>query len=140
MQWFVGHTIRNDADKEDPRLNIVGKANLAGLPPHDGPLAGPRYPIQALESGREQSIRIGKPELGLLGRSYPVCLLGAGHPPGTMARSRAPGIPSKRPKAAASTAFELGNRGPRLSGPTARGCGRRQYCAVLKLLGACWIT
>ena len=33
MGWFVGHTVRGDADKSDPRLDLVGKANLRELPP-----------------------------------------------------------------------------------------------------------
>ena len=32
LAWFVGHVVRNDADKQDVRLNLVA-ANLKGLPP-----------------------------------------------------------------------------------------------------------
>lgn len=32
IEWFVGHLLANDADKEDPRLDIAN-ANLTGLPP-----------------------------------------------------------------------------------------------------------
>lgn len=31
MKWFVKHVIRTDADKDDPRINVVA-ANLQGLP------------------------------------------------------------------------------------------------------------
>lgn len=31
MGWFVKHALKNDADKSDPRLDLNGKANLAGL-------------------------------------------------------------------------------------------------------------
>ncbi len=33
MGWFVGHTIKSEADKADPRLDLIKKANLKGLPP-----------------------------------------------------------------------------------------------------------
>ncbi|MCJ2124621.1 alpha/beta hydrolase [Methylobacterium sp. J-077] len=33
MGWFYDQTVRNDADRSDPRLDIVGKADLKGLPP-----------------------------------------------------------------------------------------------------------
>lgn len=33
MAWFVSNVVRSDADKQDPRLDLVGKADLAGLPP-----------------------------------------------------------------------------------------------------------
>ena len=33
MAWFVDNTVRSPADVNDPRLNIVGRANLRGLPP-----------------------------------------------------------------------------------------------------------
>ena len=33
IEWFVKNTITGPADLQDPRLNIVGKANLQGLPP-----------------------------------------------------------------------------------------------------------
>ncbi|MCJ2019997.1 alpha/beta hydrolase [Methylobacterium sp. E-065] len=33
MAWFYDQTVRNDADRADPRLDIVGKADLKGLPP-----------------------------------------------------------------------------------------------------------
>jgi acetyl esterase len=33
MAWFVKHTIGSDADKEDPRLDLIGKADLRQLPP-----------------------------------------------------------------------------------------------------------
>ena len=33
IEWFVKNTIAQPADVQDPRLNIVGKANLRGLPP-----------------------------------------------------------------------------------------------------------
>jgi len=33
MEWFLGHVIRSDQDKQDPRLDLVGKANLRDLPP-----------------------------------------------------------------------------------------------------------
>jgi len=32
MKWFVKHIFANDADAQDPRINIVEKANLSGLP------------------------------------------------------------------------------------------------------------
>ncbi len=32
MEWFFRNTISSPADLQDPRLDIVGKANLAGLP------------------------------------------------------------------------------------------------------------
>lgn len=32
MAWFMKHVIRSDADKADPRLDLIGKANLSGLP------------------------------------------------------------------------------------------------------------
>ncbi|HEV7874016.1 MAG TPA: alpha/beta hydrolase [Enterovirga sp.] len=33
MQWFYDNAKGSDADLQDPRLNIVGKADLKGLPP-----------------------------------------------------------------------------------------------------------
>jgi acetyl esterase/lipase len=33
MQWFVEKVTRSQADLQDPRLNVVGRANLRGLPP-----------------------------------------------------------------------------------------------------------
>ena len=33
MEWFVKNTIRSEQDLQDPRLDLVGKANLKGLPP-----------------------------------------------------------------------------------------------------------
>ena len=33
MAWFYDQTVRTDADRSDPRLDIVGKADLKGLPP-----------------------------------------------------------------------------------------------------------
>ncbi|MCJ2100708.1 alpha/beta hydrolase [Methylobacterium sp. E-046] len=33
MGWFYDQTVRNDADRSDPRIDIVGKADLKGLPP-----------------------------------------------------------------------------------------------------------
>lgn len=33
MAWFYDQAVRNDADRADPRLDIVGKADLKGLPP-----------------------------------------------------------------------------------------------------------
>ena len=33
MAWFYDQTVRIDADRSDPRLDIVGKADLKGLPP-----------------------------------------------------------------------------------------------------------
>ncbi|WCS23793.1 alpha/beta hydrolase [Methylobacterium sp. NMS14P] len=33
MAWFYDQTVRTDADRADPRLDIVGKADLKGLPP-----------------------------------------------------------------------------------------------------------
>ena len=33
MEWFVKNTIQSPADLQDPRLNVYGKADLAGLPP-----------------------------------------------------------------------------------------------------------
>lgn len=33
MAYFYDQTVRNDADRSDPRLDIVGKADLKGLPP-----------------------------------------------------------------------------------------------------------
>jgi acetyl esterase len=32
MEWFIKNTIAKPADKEDPRLDLVGRANLKGLP------------------------------------------------------------------------------------------------------------
>ena len=32
MAWFMKHTIRSEADKQDARLNLVDRANLRGLP------------------------------------------------------------------------------------------------------------
>ena len=32
MTWFVKHIFANEADAQDPRINIVAKANLSGLP------------------------------------------------------------------------------------------------------------
>ena len=33
IEWFVKNTIQSPADLQDPRLNVYGKADLAGLPP-----------------------------------------------------------------------------------------------------------
>ncbi len=33
MAWFFAHTTNSPADLQDPRLNVVGAANLHGLPP-----------------------------------------------------------------------------------------------------------
>ncbi len=32
MEWFVKHTFNNQSETADPRVNVVGAANLAGLP------------------------------------------------------------------------------------------------------------
>ena len=32
MEWFVRNTVASPADLQDPRLNIIGRANVAGLP------------------------------------------------------------------------------------------------------------
>ena len=32
MGWFVKNTIKSDADKQDPRIDLIGKADLHGLP------------------------------------------------------------------------------------------------------------
>ena len=33
MGWFLKYTTNSSADKMDPRLDLIGKANLSGLPP-----------------------------------------------------------------------------------------------------------
>ena len=33
MEWFVQNTVSKPEDKQDGRLDLVGKANLKGLPP-----------------------------------------------------------------------------------------------------------
>ena len=33
MEWFIKNTIQSPADLKDPRLDVVGQANLKGLPP-----------------------------------------------------------------------------------------------------------
>ena len=33
MLWFVDKVTRSEADLQDPRLNVVGRADLRGLPP-----------------------------------------------------------------------------------------------------------
>ena len=33
IEWFVKNTIQSPADPQDTRLNVYGRANLAGLPP-----------------------------------------------------------------------------------------------------------
>lgn len=33
MAWFYDNVVRNEQDRQDPRLDIVGKADLKGLPP-----------------------------------------------------------------------------------------------------------
>ena len=33
MAWFMRHVVRSDADKQDPRLDVVGRADVKGLPP-----------------------------------------------------------------------------------------------------------
>ena len=33
MAWFMRHVLASDADKRDPRLDIVGQADVKGLPP-----------------------------------------------------------------------------------------------------------
>ena len=33
VEWYVAHTIRQSADLRDPRLNVIGAADLHGLPP-----------------------------------------------------------------------------------------------------------
>lgn len=33
MAWFYDNTVRTDADRSDPRLDIIGKADVKGLPP-----------------------------------------------------------------------------------------------------------
>ena len=33
IEWYVSHTIRGAPDLQDPRLNVIGVANLHGLPP-----------------------------------------------------------------------------------------------------------
>lgn len=32
IEWFVQNTVRSPADLQDPRLDIIGRANVAGLP------------------------------------------------------------------------------------------------------------
>jgi len=33
MEWFVQNTVSRPEDKQDPRLDLVGQANLKDLPP-----------------------------------------------------------------------------------------------------------
>lgn len=33
MAWFMRHVVASDADKRDPRLDVVGRADVKGLPP-----------------------------------------------------------------------------------------------------------
>ena len=33
IEWFVRNTVSQPSDTQDPRLDVVGKANVAGLPP-----------------------------------------------------------------------------------------------------------
>ena len=33
MEWFYANLTKGPADMQDPRLDIVGKADLKGLPP-----------------------------------------------------------------------------------------------------------
>ncbi|WP_227590536.1 alpha/beta hydrolase fold domain-containing protein, partial [Klebsiella aerogenes] len=33
MAWFYDHVVSQDSDRADPRLDIVGKADLKNLPP-----------------------------------------------------------------------------------------------------------
>jgi acetyl esterase/lipase len=33
MAWFMGHVTKSDQDKQDPRLDLIGVANLRDLPP-----------------------------------------------------------------------------------------------------------
>jgi acetyl esterase/lipase len=32
IEWFVKHTFADESETADPRVNVVGAANLAGLP------------------------------------------------------------------------------------------------------------
>ncbi|WP_246329486.1 alpha/beta hydrolase [Chthonobacter rhizosphaerae] len=33
MEWFVKQVVANESDKQDPRINLVGEADMSGLPP-----------------------------------------------------------------------------------------------------------
>lgn len=33
MQWFMNQVLTNETDRQDARLDLIGKANLSGLPP-----------------------------------------------------------------------------------------------------------
>lgn len=50
MEWFVSNAVRSPADLQDPRLDVVGHARLAGLPPATIVTAE----IDPLTSGGEQ--------------------------------------------------------------------------------------
>jgi acetyl esterase len=32
MAWFIKHALNGDADKQDPRIDLIGKADMKGLP------------------------------------------------------------------------------------------------------------
>ncbi|MBP0491595.1 alpha/beta hydrolase fold domain-containing protein [Pararoseomonas indoligenes] len=68
MAWFMGHYLRNDSDKADPRVDLVGRANLAGLPPATVVTAG----IDPLRSdGQALAEKLRQAGVPVASRNYP---------------------------------------------------------------------
>ncbi|WP_338661632.1 alpha/beta hydrolase fold domain-containing protein [Pararoseomonas sp. SCSIO 73927] len=68
MGWFMGHYLRNDADRQDPRVDLIGRANLAGLPPATIVTAG----IDPLRSdGQALGDKLQEAGVPVASRNYP---------------------------------------------------------------------
>ena len=68
LGWFYGHFLRGDADKQDPRVDLVGRANLAGLPPATVITAG----IDPLRSeGQALAEKLQQAGVRVAARNYP---------------------------------------------------------------------
>ena len=68
LAWFFGHFLRDAADKADPRVDLVGRADLAGLPPATVITAG----IDPLRSeGQALAEKLQKAGVPVASRNYP---------------------------------------------------------------------
>ena len=68
LAWFYGHFLRSDADKQDPRVDLIGRANLANLPPATVITAG----IDPLMSeGQALAAKLRTAGVPVAARNYP---------------------------------------------------------------------
>jgi acetyl esterase len=68
LGWFFGPFLRSDADRQDPRIDIIGRANLASLPPTTVVTAG----IDPLmDDGQRLAERLQQSGVPVASRNYP---------------------------------------------------------------------